>query len=617
MIVDSVDDEEALDHGPKSYVSQSSDSAGISTSPFSVLLPQNPEGHILITSRSKDVAFSLTGNQENVIEVGLMSADESIELFHKTYSGKWDRNDAYQISQSLGFLPLAITQAAAYLNRRAPRLTARTFLAEFQKNQERLLKSDNASLVTHGKKLGNIWQTSFEQITPSARRLLSLMCLCGPDAIPDYLARNFQDGSDVKSEMTVDLDFEDAISTLTNYSLITIGGTGQSFYVHRLVQFEMRRYLELTAELDKWKTRYIKILSSILPEDLYGEWSKCGQLSPHVDTALAYRPVDKQFLHHWTDVVFHAAEYAKATGNYDRAKQLHLQVLEEVEKALGEKHSTTFASIDKLGLVYLYKGEFNAAEAMIRRALEGRQELLGLEHPDTKTSYNNLAIVLCERGDCAAATQIFEQTLAERERTLGSNHPSTLRSVQYLGFVLADQGRFKEAEEMNSRALQDYKRVLGLEHPDTLFSTSNLTSTYLRQGRFMDAEELARSTLRRYERVLGSEHPLTLANMGNLAASLTGQGKLLEAEEMSRRTLRRQKKALAPEHPDVLASMNNLATTLRCRDKFEEAEYISRKTLQGLKRSLGSQHPTTIASREMLKRILQEQRKHDAGSEVT
>ena len=63
--------------------------------------------------------------------------------------------------------------------------------------------------------------------------------------------------------------------------------------------------------------------------------------------------------------------------------------------------------------------------------------------------------------------------------------------------------------------------------------------------------------------------------------------------------------------------MNNLTIILQHRGKLEEAEYISRKALQGLETALGSQYPTIVASRETLERILQEQRKHEAGSEFT
>ena len=609
MIVDNVDDEEALEREPKSHVSQANDSVGISASPLSALLPQNPEGHILITSRSKSVAFNLTGNQETVIEVGLMSVGESIDLFRKAYKGEWDQNDAYQLTKTLGFLPLAISQAAAYLNQRAPRLTARTYLAEFQKNQEELLKRDTAGSMTHGKTLQTTWQTSFKQITPSARRLLSFMCLCWPDAIPDYLARSFQDGAKIEPERTVDLNFEDAISTLTNYSLIKTDSTGHSFSVHRLVQHEMRRYLELTAELEEWKSQYIVILSTVYPEDLYKEWAKCEQLSPHMDTASAYRPADEHLLHYWTNCVNHAAEYAEATGNYDRAEQLHLRALEEVEKAFGAKHPTTLASANKLGSIYLHKGKFDEAEAMIRRALEGRQELLGQENLDTTASYNTLAMLLHERGNYVVATEVSRQTLAKREKTLGSKHPDTLVSIQNLALVLADQGNLEEAEEMSLRALQGNAEVLGEEHPHTLLSINNLASIYLLQGRLMEAEERTRSALAGYERVLGSEHPSTLVSMGNLATLLTKQGNFQEAEEMSRRTLRKQEMALAPEHPDALASMDKLVIISRYQGKLEEAVQIGRRALQGRQKVLGPDHPDTLASMNKLVIILRDQGK--------
>ena len=58
-----------------------------------------------------------------------------------------------QLLETLGYLPLAITQAAAYINRRAPRMTISGYLEEFRKNDKKkanLLNRDAGDLRRDG-----------------------------------------------------------------------------------------------------------------------------------------------------------------------------------------------------------------------------------------------------------------------------------------------------------------------------------------------------------------------------------------------------------------------------------------------------------------------------------
>ncbi|KAF4631143.1 hypothetical protein G7Y89_g6995 [Cudoniella acicularis] len=75
-------------------------------------------------------------------------------------------------------------------------------------------------------------------------------------------------------------------------------------------------------------------------------------------------------------------------------------------------------------------------------------------------------------------------------RVLGQKHPDTLTSIANLALTYWNQGRWKEAEELNLQVIETRKRVLGQEHPDTLATIANLASTYRNQGRLKEAEEL-------------------------------------------------------------------------------------------------------------------------------
>lgn len=94
--------------------------------------------------------------------------------------------------------------------------------------------------------------------------------------IPEFLLHRYddgQDGSDVDRRAKADVDledgngmrFEDDLFTLTSYSLFTMNMKGGQFELNRLVQLSTRKWLELNNELEKWKMKYLRILSEVFP----------------------------------------------------------------------------------------------------------------------------------------------------------------------------------------------------------------------------------------------------------------------------------------------------------------------------------------------------------------
>ena len=79
-------------------------------------LPQSPKGSILVTTRDKRVGERLAG-REKPIEVLPMSASDSIDLLRSRISeDDWSDADAVRLIEELAYLPLAITQAAAFIS---------------------------------------------------------------------------------------------------------------------------------------------------------------------------------------------------------------------------------------------------------------------------------------------------------------------------------------------------------------------------------------------------------------------------------------------------------------------------------------------------------------------
>ena len=114
MIVDNADDPSIFFHQEDKSTSNQVSGSASQAGALSDLLPQSPNGSILITSRSQEVACRLTGSVSDIIKVEPMDQGHALALLQKKLGTDLDENDAAELLRMLDYMPLAITQAAAY-----------------------------------------------------------------------------------------------------------------------------------------------------------------------------------------------------------------------------------------------------------------------------------------------------------------------------------------------------------------------------------------------------------------------------------------------------------------------------------------------------------------------
>lgn len=289
------------------------------------ILPESSNGSVLITSRSREAAFELVGDDEDILKVEPMSESYALALFRKKLRSE-DEDGVLELLQHLDYMPLAISQAATYIRQRAPRVKVSTYLKDFQRNER-----DRASLLNivvrdrrrDGKASNSVlatWQISFEYIRtdrPSAARLLSLMSFFDRQGIAEELitSRYGEDDGAV--------DFEEDIMVLRSFSLVALSIKNDVFEMHRLVQFATRKWLEQRQEQERWKETYIAIMADAFPPGRYENWRRCRMLFPHAVLVLEYRPTDEDIIRQWTAVLSNAAWYAAEQGSYDEAELMN------------------------------------------------------------------------------------------------------------------------------------------------------------------------------------------------------------------------------------------------------------------------------------------------------
>lgn len=75
-----------------------------------------------------------------------MEQDQALQLLQSRLGSEDYKRNARDLIRALGYIPLAISQAAAYIHRRRHEVTLQSYLERFSKTQKRkegLLRSDS------------------------------------------------------------------------------------------------------------------------------------------------------------------------------------------------------------------------------------------------------------------------------------------------------------------------------------------------------------------------------------------------------------------------------------------------------------------------------------------
>jgi hypothetical protein len=267
LIVDNADDMDVLFGKPDA-------GGGISQH-----LPEHEKGLVLFTTRSREVAMSVAGS--DIIELCEMDEHEAMSFLYKSVFQKdllYDKSTATDLLKELTYLPLAITQVAAYLNRNQATVAEYLVLLrgteqditslmsrEFQ-DSSRYKGSQNAVATT--------WLVSFEQICKSdsaAADLLSFMSCIEPKAIP----RSILPGLGVEEQMF------HAIGTLCAYAFLVRRGESETFDMHSLVHLATRIWIQKQGLVAQTTDEAIRHLAETFPSDDYANRTLWRAYLPH------------------------------------------------------------------------------------------------------------------------------------------------------------------------------------------------------------------------------------------------------------------------------------------------------------------------------------------------
>ena len=594
-------------------------------------LPKAGPGKVLITSRNPEWPVE-------ALKVPGVDATAAAG-FLITRTGNPDRFAAEALTDELGGQPLALEQAAAYMQATGESLAS--YLALFrQRRADPPIRAESAGYDTTVATTCALAFGHLQEAAPAAVDLLRLLAFCAPAAIPLSLLLQPRPGLPdrlgpgvapvLRSLLEDPLMASYCVATLVRYSLVT-QASGGSVSVHRLVQAITKG--QLTPELtEQWRSATAAVVEAAIPPDPRkpSGWPDYAALLPHAQAVVSPE----------TDGMLKIASYLGYSGAFRAARDLYRTVHRSREQRYGAENRSTLAARNNLarwtgeagdpaeardqfaamvpvmdrvvGPEDLYSlvargnlarwtgraGDPVGARDQYAALLPVRERVLGPEHPYSLVARGNLARWTGEAGDPAGARDQYAALLPVRERVLGGpEHPDILSTRHNLARWTGEAGDPAGARDRYAALLPDSERILGREHPYSLADRHNLARWTGEAGDPRGARDEVAALLPVIERVVGPEHSYSLAARGQLARWTGQAGDPGGARDQFAELLPVIERVLRPQHPDSLAARGALARwTGRAgnpggaRDQFAEL-------LPVIERILGPEHPDSLAAR--------------------
>jgi tetratricopeptide (TPR) repeat protein len=532
---------------------------------LSRFVPSAGQCQVIITSNHLE-----SGGFGEAVAVDVFTEQEALSFLAQR-TRRSDDGGARELAGELGFLPLALAQAAAVIA--AQHLDYPAYLARLRTVPvQDSLKRTAGEPYRHGVAEAIVLAldaVADDDPTGLCHRLINVVALLSAAGVSRALlyAAGQQGLLQHPGTGTAEPEsIDEALGRLASASLLTFTVDGATVTAHRLTMRVAAERQARDGSLGGLGAGIAGLLS-VVTQSLAEPWQNRSAARDAVQQIMA--------LHE------HLAPYL---GEQDAA----------VTETLLRLRGWSIWCLNELG------GSFAQAIEYGQDLVADRERVLGEAHPDTLTSRNSLARAYRDAGRLGEAIPLLERTLADRERVLGEAHPDTLGTRNSLARAYRDAGRLEEAIPLLERTLADRERVLRETHPDTLKSRDNLARAYRAAGRLEEAIPLFERTLADSERVLGEAHPSTLTYRNSLAAAYRAAGRLEEAIPLSERTLADRERVLGEAHPDTLTSRNSLARAYRDAGRLGEAIPLFERTLADRERVLGEAHPSTLTSRNNL-----------------
>ncbi|KAI4940761.1 hypothetical protein J4E91_011248, partial [Alternaria rosae] len=487
-------------------------------------LPESESGVVVYTTRTLEVAVSLT--RGDVLELGAMDRRDAIDFLSESLVRKeLLSNQAMtdKLLDELTCLPLAIAQAAAYLN--INRMTITKYLRLLHRTEKDLVRlmskefRDDTRYKQSANAVATTWVVSFSQIREhdvAAADLLAFISCVEWKAIPRSLL----------PEAQLDGQMEEAIGTLCGYSFLTrrggeSGGTQESeetdtntgeeedtetqvereewYDIHRLVHLATRIWVKEHGNSGEVAEEAVRHVADVFPSDNFENRAMWRGYLPH-----ALRLLDggqESSIREQSKLCLLVGRCLYVDGRMQEAV-VWLEKSCEQRGQLGEDNPSRLASQHVLAGAYQADGQVHKAVALLEHVVEVQEKTLAPEHPQRLASQHVLAGAYEADGQVHKAVALLEHVVEVKEKTLAVEHPHRLASQHELARAYQADGQVHKAVALLEHVVEVQEKTLAPEHPSRLASQHVLAGAYEADGQVHKAVALLEHVVEVKEKTL-------------------------------------------------------------------------------------------------------------------
>jgi nucleoside phosphorylase/tetratricopeptide (TPR) repeat protein len=565
-------------------------------------LPQSGDGEIIITSRNPNWrAYA------ECIPIEIWQPTEAVEFINKR-SGQSASEASGKLAEKLGFLPLALEQATAYIE--ASGCSIPKYMDLYKAHSQKLLERGKPS-TDYPDTVATTWEISFDSLakaSPLAADLLKICAFLAPDDIPfDIFTEGIESLPESMREQAQDpLKFQDARAALRRYSLADVAE--DSLSIHRLVQMVIRDRMA-SSERKQWTQAAEELVNAVysFDENRLETWTPAAQLLPHaIVVADCIDPATKTHGPWVVRFCDRIGSQLRVMGKFEKGKTMTERAVELAEHICGKDHPVVAIPLSNLGELMRILDDLKGAKRCLELALAIFQKTFGTDHPLVAPYLNSLAAVMKDLGDVNGAKLLYCQALDIAEKTYGIDHHLVAIPLNNLALVIQELGDFKEARKLLERALELDERAHDNDHPAIARDLNNLATVLSDLGELQKARAHLQRALKISEKVYGKDHYVVALRLNNLANVLKNTGELEEAKALLEMALEINERTYGMNHQLVANTLVNYALVLWRLEDFAGAQSLLRRAIAIFKTALGQDHPKTTTARNNLHLLLEE-----------
>ena len=558
-------------------------------------IPQTQRGSLLYTSRNRDVAVDILHGGDP-IHVGPMSPYEAHKLFSTIQRSESEEADISNLLQELDYIPLAITQAAAFMSKRHK--SAGQYLSLFRGSDSAKAKLLAHEFVDHGREarsresVAKTWMISFahvSEINPRAAEMLSLMSCYDQQSIPPSLFRNQNED---------EFDFVEAVELLRAFSLIRVAGSGTTYSMHRLVQIAMITWLSATGAQTEaaFRLRALAIVNfhfrnlEYYSSDNQRDLARTEATLTQAEKVLSYvdqDPKNQDSLNR-ADLLSKMGIYFYFRGRWKEA-ELRLKEAYALQFAiLGPTDGLTVRSSLLLGWAYYNMPDYDACEKLMYPIWGNVAEEVDREEQVGEIT-RILVLALIEKKEYDLAESVIKQSISKLQDSTQMSK-AWLKCHYLLGRLYRYQGNGAEAKRLFYLVLHN----CGLE--TTQLNVRDVISC-----------------IQRNEKVtLG----LVVDTLGDLAGLLEEEGQLEEAESMFQTLVDVCEEVYETTSLAIIRTLYRLAVSQEKLKKYESAGLMYQRAYRDSETWFGPSHSLTLEYKQIFEdfEARMEQRRQDSAA---